>query len=247
MQHRNPTFNEVHPLRFPALIPPFIRKLFFLLPACLGVAACDDVIFTDGRTIAEGYVTDSLTNQCVEGAKVYLYACNSSVYYPRKRCRTVIDSAATNADGYYRFRFRDQRRTNFAVSLAPVWNNTFAPVQLADQPNLGAQTVDDAHYLVREGKKNRFNFLVKPFKTVQLHVRIPARGYQSASIDSYLQEFTFAVPARPLDTILYLKAIPNAHFAVSGTLYAPDVPYLSAETSRYLGTADTTRIDLIFP
>ena len=223
-----------------------MRKLLFLLLTCFGVAACDDIIFTDGRTIVQGYVTDSLTGQRVEGAKVYLYACNSLAFYPRARCRTVIDSAATNADGYYRFRFKDQRQTNFGVSLAPERINTYAPVPFGYQSNPDAQIVDNAHFLVREGKKNQFDFLVKPFTTVQLHVRIPARGYQSASINSRLQKFNFAVPARPLVTILYLKAIPNDYFGVYGYLRAPDIRDLSAETYRYLDTADTTRVDLIF-
>ena len=46
-----------------------MRKLLFLLLACVGLAACDDIIFTDGRTVAQGYVTDSLAGQPVPGAR----------------------------------------------------------------------------------------------------------------------------------------------------------------------------------
>jgi hypothetical protein len=222
-----------------------MRKLLFLLLTCLGAAACDDVIFTDGRTIAHGYVTDSLTNGRVAGARVYLYACNSSVISFGKRCRTIIDSAVTDANGYYRFRFRDQRRTNFAIELGTYYVNDFVPVR--KQPNPDAEIVDERLYLVREGKKNRFDFLVKSFKTVQLRVRINAPGYETASVGTYIQNFSFQLPARPLDTTLHFKAVPIDYFSVRGYLYAPDKSMLGADTSRYLGTADTTRLDLVLP
>ena len=222
------------------------NSILLLLLACLSIASCDDIIFTDGRTIADGYVTDSLTNQGVLGARVYLFACNSSIVYFGDRCKTILDSAITNYEGYYRFRFRDRRRTNFGVSLGTYLVNDFVPVRLANQPNRDAQTVDNAHYLVREGKKNQFNFLVTPFKTVQLHVHIAARGYQRASVSTRLQSIDFEVPLQRQDTVLHLKAIFNANFTVYGGLYAPDIPYLPAQTALYVGTADTTQAELIF-
>jgi hypothetical protein len=92
-------FHPVHQLRCPSFLPDFMRKFLFLLLACLGVAACDDIIFTDGRTIAQGYVTDSLTGQPVPGAKVELFTCSSDLIAFGDRCRTILDSAVTDGNG----------------------------------------------------------------------------------------------------------------------------------------------------
>lgn len=222
-----------------------MRKLLFLLLACLGAAACDDVIFTDGRTLAHGYVTDSLTNQRVPGVTVYLLQCNSSVVFFGKRCKTIMDSAVTDANGYYRFRFRDQRRTDFALQLVAYPDRDF--VVAHDRPYPDAQTVDGGLYVVREGKKNQFDFLIKPFKTVQLRLRINAPGYEMANVRTYLQQYEFQLPARPLDTTLYFKAAPAENFRLKGHLYAPNKAVISVDTSLHFGTADTTRLTMVRP
>jgi hypothetical protein len=222
-----------------------MRKFLFLLLVCLGVAACDDIIFTDGRTLAHGYVTDSLTGQRVPGVTVHLLQCNSSIVFFGKRCRTIMDSAVTDANGYYRFRFRDQRRTDFALQLVAYPDKDF--VVAHDRPYPDAQTVDGGLYVVREGKKNQFDFLIKPFKTVQFRLRINDPGYETAHVRTYMQQYEFRLPARPLDTTLHFKAAPAERFSLEGYLYAPGKAVISVDTSFYLGTADTTRLTFVRP
>jgi len=223
-----------------------MRKLLFLLLACLGAAACDDIIFTDGRTIAQGYVTDSLTGQPVPGAKVELFTCSSDLIAFGDRCRTILDSAVTDGNGYYRFRFRDQRRTNFGVKMVAYVGNNCIPLPLYHQSNPGAEIVDEELYLVREGRKNQFNFLVKRFKTVQADLRINTPGYTRVIVGTFYQKLIFDDPAAVHNTSVYLKALPQETLNVRGTMIATDKPEIEFQKTVPPDGADTTRIELSF-
>jgi hypothetical protein len=220
-----------------------MRKLLFLLLACLGAAACDDIIFTDGRTLADGHVIDSLTNQRVAGAKVYLFTCGGLFNY---RCNRVLDSTTTNADGYYRFRFMDQRRTDFGVAVGAYPANDFVALPVVAPPDSEVYVVNGSHFQVKEGKRNRFDFFIRFFKTARVHLRINPGGYQDVTLNTRYQDLRFKAPPQPLDTVLYLKAAPNADLFLSGYLYAPDKPQIRAEKWVYVGEADTTRVEVVF-
>ena len=224
-----------------------MKKFLFLLLVCLGVAACDDFILTDGRTVARGYVTDSLTGQGAPGVSVFLYTCNSSMIAFGKRCRDLLDSAVTDANGYYQFKFRDQRRTNFAVGIGEHRNGVnFAPVNIYLQPNPDAEIVDERLYLVREGKKNQFNFLVKTLKTIRADLRINTLSYERFFLSTLYEQVIFNAPATPRDTTVYLKAPPLAQIVVQGLppAYAPGQVLL--ETTIPPDAADTIRMEFSF-
>jgi hypothetical protein len=194
-----------------------MKKHILLLLACLGMAACDDFMLTDGRTIARGYVTDSLTGQPVPGAKLLLFTCNTSVIFFGDRCRTILDSAVTDANGYYQFKFRDQRRTNYAVGISIYQKgDAFVPLDIYAQSNPDADIVDEELYRVTEGKKNQFNFLVKSLKTVRADLRITPSAYERFIITSRYDRIDFKAPAMPRDTTVYLKAFPLEAIRVYG-------------------------------
>jgi hypothetical protein len=220
-----------------------MRKLFFLL-ACLGMAACDDFILTDGRTVAWGYVTDSLSGQPVPGARLLLYTCNSSVIFFGERCRTILDSAFTDANGYYQFRFRDQRRTDFAVGISFYRKgDNFAPLP---QPNSTAEIVQERYYRVREGKKNQFDFLVKSFKTVRADLRMNPPAYKSFSIATRFDRIDFKAPATPRDTSVYLKALPLDAIGVYGIPDGNSPSQILLEKRVPPDAADTIRMEFSF-
>lgn len=221
-----------------------MRKLLFLLLACLGVAACDDFILTDGRTVAHGYVTDSLTGQPVPGARLLLYTCNSSLYFPGERCRTILDSAFTDANGYYRFKFRDQRRTDFAVKISSYRKgDNFAPLP---QPRSDAEIVLESYHRVREGKSNQFDFLVKSFKTVRADLRINPAAYQSFSIVTRFDRVECKAPATPRDTTVYLKALPLDAIGVYGIPDGNSPSSLLLKKTVPPDAADTLRMEFSF-
>jgi hypothetical protein len=75
------------------------------------------MIFTDGKTIAQGYVINSLVHARVPHALVYLVTCHVGIL--GSNCNGgILDSTRTNGDGYYYFRFKDHRKTDFRVGLA---------------------------------------------------------------------------------------------------------------------------------
>ena len=134
-----------------------IKESILVLIVLAGIVSCDDIIFPDGKTLAEGYVIDSLTNQKVPNVSVHLAECN--IGWLGRRCKGILDSTRTNADGYYRFRFKDKRKTDFGVGLAYSPESNFLALPLAESHNNGQYVIDDNQYLVEEGKKNRFVFL----------------------------------------------------------------------------------------
>lgn len=100
-----------------------MKKVILILAILSGILGCDDIIFTDGKTLAEGYVIDSLTNKKVPKVLVYLAECHLG--FLGTRCNGILDSTRTNAEGYYRFQFKDRRKMDFGVGLAQSSKITF--------------------------------------------------------------------------------------------------------------------------
>ncbi len=222
-------------------------KHILLLLACLGLTACDDFILTDGRTLARGYVTDSLTGQPVAGARLLLFTCNASVVFFGDRCRTILDTAVTDANGYYQFKFRDQRRTNYAVGISIYRKgDAFVPLDIYDQPNPDAEIVQEELYRVTEGKKNQFNFLVKSLKTVSADLRINSPAYKRFIINSRYDLIDFKAPATSRDTTVYLKALPLEPIGVYGIPDDNSFSRLLLEKRVPADAADTIRMEFAF-
>jgi hypothetical protein len=197
-----------------------IKKSILILVVLASIVGCDDIIFTDGRTLAEGYVIDSLTNQKVPNVLVYLADCHVGLL--GSRCNSIIDSTRTNADGYYRFRFKDKRKTDFGVGLARPPENNFMALPLVESSGTGQNVIDGKEYLIREGKKNRFDFYVKLFTTISVQVKLRNTGYQDAFLySSSRQTYVFDGLADGLDTTLQVKVLPWETNYLSLRLTAP--------------------------
>jgi hypothetical protein len=173
--------------------------------------SCDDIIFTDDRTLAEGYVIDKRTGNKLPHAKVWLMECQVKLL--SSRCNVILDSTYTNADGYYRFRFKDRRKTDFGVRLADYEDNTVFPLPVT--ATTGHNIVDDNAYLIGEGHKNRFDFYAKPFTTRPITIKLHHTGYPDAFLKAPFRYFYFQGQANNLDTTLQVKVVPEENYLIT--------------------------------
>lgn len=184
-----------------------IKKGIFFLVLLAGILGCDDIIFTDGKTLAEGHVIDSLTNKKVPNVLVYLSECHLG--FQGIRCNSILDSTRTNVEGYYRFQFKDRRKMDFGVGLAQSSENNFYALPLVGSPNSGPFVIDGDEYLIKEGRKNEFDFYIKLYITIPVNIRLQDTGYQHALLYGQGQSFYLSGLANRLDTMLQVKVLPQ--------------------------------------
>ncbi len=120
------------------------------------------------------------------------------------------------------------------------------PLDIYAQPNPGAEIVQEELYLVKEGKKNQFNFLVKLFKTVRADLRITTPGYKSFLVGMLSNPIQFKAPAPPRDTTVFLKALPQMTLGVYGIPDTSSAFKLLLEKTVPQDAADTIRMEFAF-
>lgn len=87
---------------------------------------------------------------------------------------------------------------------------------LDGSPSSGQYVTNGDEYLIKEGKKNQFNFYIKLYITIPVQVSLQDTGYQDALLYGQSQSFYFSRMANRLDTTLQVKVLPQEtnHFSL---------------------------------
>ncbi len=116
---------------------------------------------------------------------------------------------------------------------------------MVESPSNGQYVIDDDVYLIKEGKKNQFNFYVKLFTSISVQIKLQDTGYQDAFLyGSSPKSYVFTGLANRLDTTLQVKVLPQETNYLSLCLTAPSKEDKVIDESFYVDPANPPYITL---
>jgi hypothetical protein len=173
-------------------------KKFFLFLIILITISCEKDI-PNQLTSVEGIVTDYYSMKPVSGISLKVYEHESFVLNGDV---LMTDKLISNADGYYYYEFYNKDYRSYEIETLPT-----------------EIYYSSSSKTINEGKKDKINFSVKPFKTLTLNCYNQSKTTDKLSVFSYLNSSKFICTQCEELTIVDLKIVPEQENKFSIEVY----------------------------
>lgn len=195
----------------------FLRTVITSLLA-VGTLACRESVPPDVQTVVSGMVIDPVKNKPLENAKVVLYGCNQT--FMGVFCTTPLDSTRTNQKG------------EFEIAFATEGQSIDYEVAVAYDENY----VNSTRQRIQAGQTNRVELKARELNLLKAAIRVVSNPADSLMVGTFYSKPS-TLYGSSIDTILYLKVLPDAANYVTYSLW-------DASTGIDRGTIDTVRSTL---
>ncbi len=163
-------------------------------------------------------VIDPVKNKPLENAKVVLYGCNQT--FMGVFCTTPLDSTRTNQKG------------EFEIAFATEGQSIDYEVAVAYDENY----VNSTRQRIQAGQTNRVELKARELNLLKAAIRVVSNPADSLMVGTFYSKPS-TLYGSSIDTILYLKVLPDAANYVTYSLW-------DASTGIDRGTIDTVRSTL---
>jgi hypothetical protein len=137
-------------------------KKYSLILIILITVSCDK---PNQFTSVEGYVTDYYSKKLVPGISLEVSEIKPfDIFHYDLKTDTII----SNSDGYYYFEFYNKEYRRYEINTFPTENYYYYE-----------------HVTITEGKTNKINFALKPFKNLTLNCYNQSKYFNNLRIYSY--------------------------------------------------------------
>ena len=203
----------------------------FVICTVLILLACNKKDDTLKFVSVSGRVWDDNKQAPVPDFWVYLYdiKCENWACHYNK----VLDSAQTDADGYYAIRYKPQNSNSLRLSRE--WfDNRYVVIQPHDEI-----------YIVEKGE-NTADFTVRRTSVMRTRVLIKNNPFLPLKTHDNIQLFPPEIPGTDNDTIVYLYGLPNRTNLIDLSVFEPGGAFYRKRTDSIAlnGFADTFNITI---